>query len=108
VALVDGRPVVPRHRAPSYPYHNYEWNSGAPKLAGMTFRLPIDPAWKGKTVEFRIMMFGDGADGARAELRLVTPKPVFAEVPLRVGPAEAAGPVKIDPAPATPDRPDRE
>jgi hypothetical protein len=97
-ALVDGRPVVPRHRAPSYPYHNYEWNSGAPKLAGMTFRLPIDRAWKGKTVEFRIMMFGDGADGARAELRLVTPKPVFAEVPLRVGPRFAA-------APATPDRP---
>jgi len=90
VALVDGRPVVPRHRAPSYPYHNYEWNSGAPKLAGMTFRLPIDPAWKGKTVEFRIMMFGDGADGARAELRLVTPKPVFVPVPLRVGPPETA------------------
>lgn len=90
VALVDGRPVVPRHRVPSYPYHNFEWNSGAPKLAGMTFRLPIDRAWKGKTVEFRVMMFGEGADGARAELRLVTPKPVFAEVPLRVGPAEAA------------------
>jgi len=88
VALVDGRPVVPRHRAPSYPYHNYEWNSGAPKLAGMTFRIPIDRAWKGKTVEFRVMMFGDGADGARAELRLVTPKPVFVLVPLRVGPAD--------------------
>lgn len=89
VALVDGRPVVPGHRAPSYPYHNYEWNSGAPKLAGMTFRLPIDRSWQGKTVEFRVMMFGDGADGARAELRLVTPKPAFAEVPLRVGPPEA-------------------
>jgi hypothetical protein len=88
VALIDGRPVIPQHRAPSYPYHNYEWNSGAPKLAGLTFRLPIDRAWKGKTVEFRIMMFGDGADGARAELRLVTPKPVFAEVPLRVGPPD--------------------
>jgi len=48
VALVDGGPVVPRHRAPSYPYHNYEWNSGAPKLAGMTFRLPIDRAWKAR------------------------------------------------------------
>jgi hypothetical protein len=93
VALVDGRPVVPRHRAPSYPYHNYEWNSGAPRLAGMTFRIPVDRAWKGKTVEFRVMMFGDGVDGARAELRLVTPKPVFVPVPLRVGP---------------PDRPDRE
>jgi len=90
VALVDGRPAVPRHRAPSYPYHNYEWNSGGPKLAGMTFRLPIDRAWKGKTVEFRVMMFGDGADGARAELRLVTPKPVFIPVPLRVGPPETA------------------
>jgi hypothetical protein len=88
VAFVDGRPVVPGHRAPSYPYHNYEWNSGAPKLAGMTFRLPIDRAWKGKTVDFRIMMFGDGADGARAELRLVTPKPVFVPVPLRVGPPD--------------------
>jgi hypothetical protein len=88
VAFVDGRPVVPRHRAPSYPYHNYEWNSGAPKLAGMTFRLPIDRAWKGKTVDFRIMMFGDGADGARAELRLVTPKPAFVAVPLRVGPPD--------------------
>jgi len=101
VALVDGRPVVPRHRAPSYPYHNYEWNSGAPKLAGMTFRLPIEPAWKGKTLEFRIMMFGDGADGAQAELRLVTPKPVFAEVPLRVGP-------RLTAAPAATDRPDCE
>jgi len=39
-------------------------------------------------VQFRVMLFGDGADGARAELRLVTPKPVFAEVPLRVGPAK--------------------
>jgi len=88
VALVDGRPVVPHHRAPSYPYHNYEWNSGAPKLAGMTFRLPIDRAWKGKTVDFRIMMSGDGADGAEAVLRLVTPKPMFSEVMLRVGPAD--------------------
>jgi hypothetical protein len=91
VALVDGRPVVPQHRAPSYPYHNYEWNSGAPKLAGMTFRLPIDPAWKGRTVEFRVMMFGDGAAGARAELRLVTPKPAFVPVTLRVGPPERPG-----------------
>jgi len=88
VALVDGRPVVPHQRAPSYPYHNYEWNSGAPKLAGMTFRLPIDRAWKGKTVDFRIMMYGDGADGAEAVLRLVTPKPMFSEVMLRVGPAD--------------------
>ena len=97
VALVDGRAVVPRHRAPSYPYHNFEWNSGAPKLAGMTFRLPIDRAWKGKTVEFRVMMFGDGADGAQAVLRLVTPRPVFAELPLRVG---APGTVRPVPAPA--------
>jgi hypothetical protein len=93
VALVDGRPVVPQHRAPSYPYHNYEWNSGAPKLAGMTFRIPVDRAWKGKAVDFRIMMFGDGAEGAWAELRFVTPKPAFVEVPLRVG---------------TPDRPNAE
>jgi hypothetical protein len=100
VALVDGRPVVPRHRAPSYPYHNYEWNSGAPKLAGMTFRIPIDRAWKGKTVDFRIMMFGDGADGARAELRLVTPKPVFVPVPLLVGPPETVRPAAV-PAPET-------
>ncbi len=89
IALVDGRPVVPRHRAPSYPYHNYEWNSGGPKLAGMTFRLPIDPAWQGKRVEFRVMMFGDGADGARAVLRLATPKPAFGQVRLRVFPASA-------------------
>jgi hypothetical protein len=71
----------------------------------MTFRLPIDRAWKGKTVEFRVMMFGDGAEGARAELRLVTPKPVFVAVPLRVGPAV---PVPPEPGPATPDRTDRE
>jgi hypothetical protein len=99
VALVDGRPVVPRHRAPSYPYHNYEWNSGAPKLAGLTFRLPIDRAWKGRTVEFRIMMFGDGADGARAELRLVTPRPMFAPVTLRVGPAPFRADSAFDPFP---------
>ena len=91
VALVDGRAVVPQHRAPSYPYHNYEWNSGAPKLAGLTFRLPIERAWKGRTVEFRVMMFGDGADGARAELRLVTPKPVFVPMTLRAGPPERPG-----------------
>lgn len=90
VALVDGRPVVPHHRVPSYPYHHYEWNSGGPKLAGMTFRLPIDPTWKGKTVEFRIMMFCAGAEGARAELHLVTPKPLFDKVPLRVGPVKVA------------------
>jgi len=88
VALVDGRAVVPQHRAPSYPYHNYEWNSGAPKLAGLTFRLPIERAWKGRAVEFRVLMFGDGADGARAELRLVTPKPVFVPMTLHVGPPE--------------------
>jgi hypothetical protein len=51
----------------------------------MTFRLPLEKEWRGKTVEFRIMMFGDGADGAGAALRLVTPKPVFAEILLRVG-----------------------
>jgi len=33
-------------------------------------------------------MFGDGADGARAELRLVTPKPVFVPMTLHVGPPE--------------------
>ena len=87
VALVDGRPVVFPHRAPSYPYHNYEWTSGSSKLAGMTFRLPIEKGWRGKTVEFRVMMFGDGADGADAVLRLVTPKPIFAEKMLRGGPA---------------------
>ncbi len=91
-ALIDGRAVVPRHRAPSYPYHNYEWTSGSPKLAGMTFRLPIDPAWKGKTVEFRVMMYGDGADGAEAVLRLVTPKPLFSEVMLRIGPPGSGRP----------------
>jgi hypothetical protein len=53
----------------------------------MTFRLPIEKGWRGKTVEFRVMMFGDGADGADAVLRLVTPKPIFAEKMLRVGPA---------------------
>ncbi|HOW84587.1 MAG TPA: hypothetical protein P5119_04445 [Candidatus Aminicenantes bacterium] len=95
VALVDGRPVVPRHRVPSYPYHNYEWNSGAPKLAGLTFRLPIDGAWTGKTVEFRIMMFGEGAEGARAELRLVTPKPAFVPLTLRAGRALDSGPTGI-------------
>jgi hypothetical protein len=84
VALVDGNPIVPRHRAPSYPYHNYEWTSGSPKLAGMTFRLPVEKEWLGKTVEFRVMMFGDGADGAGAVLRLVTPKKAFAEKQLRV------------------------
>jgi uncharacterized protein len=75
----------------------------------MTFRLPIEKAWQGKAVEFRIMMFGDGADGAGAALRLVTPKPVFAEALLRVGapgaavPAPAAAPAaetrKLAPVP---------
>jgi hypothetical protein len=83
-ALVDGKPVVPRHRVPSYPYHNYEWNSGSPKLGGMTFRLPVDKSWTGKTVEFRVMLFGDGADGAEAILHVVTPDGIFSEKNLRV------------------------
>jgi len=85
VALVDGKPAVPRHRAPSYPYHNYEWNSGNPKLGGMTFRLPVEKEWLGKEVEFRVMLFGDGADGAAAVLHLVTPNGIFAEKTLQVG-----------------------
>ena len=51
----------------------------------MTFRLPLEKEWRGRTVEFRIMMFGDGADGAGATLRLVTPESVFAKTLLRVG-----------------------
>jgi len=85
VALIDGKPIVPRHRVPSYPYHNYEWTSGSPKLGGMTFRLPVEKEWLGKEVEFRIMLFGDGADGAGAILHLVTPNGIFAEKTLRVG-----------------------
>ena len=77
------------------PYHNYEWNSGGPKLAGMTFRLPIDPAWAGKTVAFRIVMFGDGAEGARAVLRLVTPKPALGKVTVQVAPLDTDTPVLL-------------
>ena len=53
------------------------------QFSGSTF-----PAWKGQAVELRVMMFGDGAAGARAEFRLVTPKPMFSEVMLRAGPAD--------------------
>ena len=96
LAAAPGAPLTVRQR---HPWEMLMKKAGEGALFGGTLevemepwslRLPIDPAWKGKTVEFRIMMFGDGADGARAELRLVTPKPVFVPVPLRVGPPETA------------------
>ena len=76
-AEVEGKTIVPRHRVPSYPYHNYEWNCSWLKgegLDGMTFRLPVQKEWAGKTVEFSVVLFGPGAPGARAELHLVTPQ----------------------------------
>ncbi len=93
VAVVDGKVVVPRHRAPAYPYHNYEWNSSwlkTQKLGGMTFRLPAREEWAGKAVEFYVMLFGDGLDAATAELHLVTPREQAVERRLQVRVAPAA------------------
>jgi hypothetical protein len=92
-ASVDGKIIVPRHRVPSYPYHNYEWNCSWLKsegLGGMTFRLPVQKEWAGKTVEFTVVMFGPGLDGARAELHLVTPQAKPAERWLQVRSVQAA------------------
>ena len=91
-AVIDGKVVVPRHRAPAYPYHNYEWNSSwlkTDKLDGMTFRLPVKPEWAGKVVKFYAVLFGEGADAARAELHLVTPRVEAVERRLQVRPAAA-------------------
>jgi hypothetical protein len=84
--------VVPRHRAPAYPYHNYEWNSSwlkTEKLGGMTFRLPIREEWAGKVVEFYVMLFGDGVEAAKADLHLVTPRARAVERRLQVRSAPA-------------------
>lgn len=92
VAVVDGRIVVPRHRVPSYPYHNYEWNCSWIKnerLGGMTFRLPVQKEWVGKAVEFYVVLFGEGLDEARAELHLVTPHLRSLERRLQVRPIQA-------------------
>jgi hypothetical protein len=92
-AVVDGRVVVPRHRVPAYPYHNYEWNSSwlkTEKLGGLTFRLPARDEWAGKVVEFYVMLFGDGLDAARADLHLVTPRERAAERRLQVRSAPAS------------------
>jgi hypothetical protein len=92
-AVVDGEVVVPRHRVPAYPYHNYEWNSSwlkTEKLGGLTFRLPAREEWAGKVVEFYVMLFGDGLDAARAELHLVTPRELAIERRLQVRPAPAS------------------
>ena len=76
------------HGPPVAMFHTYAEPRSVKKAIFHQFSgLPI-PAWKGKAVEFRVMMFSDGADGARAEVRLLTPKPVVAEGPLRVGPAK--------------------
>ena len=94
-AVVDGKVVVPRHRAPAYPYHNYEWNSSwlkTEKLGGMTFRLPIREEWTGKTVEFYVILFGEGVDAARAELHLATPRERAVERRLQVRPVPASRP----------------
>ena len=91
-ASVDGKIIVPRHRVPSYPYHNYEWNCSWLKsegLGGMTFRLPVQKEWLGKTVEFTVVLFGAGLDGAGAELHLVTPQAKPAEGRLQVRPVQA-------------------
>jgi hypothetical protein len=93
VAVVDGKVVVPRHRAPAYPYHNYEWNSSwlkTEKLGGMTFRLPIREEWPGKVVEFYVMLFGDGVEAAKADLHLVTPRERAVERRLQVRSAPAS------------------
>ena len=91
-AVVDGIVVVPRHRVPSYPYHNYEWNCSwikTEKLGGMTFRLPVEKEWDGKAVTFYVMFFGEGLDAARAELHLATPKSQAVERRLQVRPVQA-------------------
>jgi hypothetical protein len=92
-AVVDGKVVVPRHRVPAYPYHNYEWNSSwlkTEKLDGMTFRLPVREEWAGRAVEFYVMLFGEGLDAARADLYVVTPREQAVERRLQVRPAGPA------------------
>jgi hypothetical protein len=93
-AVVDGKIVIPRHRVPSYPYHNYEWNCSwlkTEKLGGMAFRLPVQKEWVGKTVELYAVLFGEGLAEARAELHLVTPQARSVERRLQVRP------LRVDP-----------
>ena len=77
VARVGDQIMAAPHRAPSYPYHNYEWNSWWIKrdgLKGMTFRFPVKPEWTGKEVKIYVLMFGDRVSGAKANLHQVTPR----------------------------------
>jgi hypothetical protein len=85
--LVGGEIVIPRHRAPSYPYHNYEWNSWWLKeqgLSGMTFRVPSRPGWTGKDIEFFILLFSENTTNVKAKLFLVTPEKPFQKRTLTV------------------------
>ncbi len=84
VARVGDQIMAAPIRAPSYPYHNYEWNSWWIKregLEGMTFRFPVKPEWTGKEIKIYVLMFGDRISGAKANLHLVTPmKPLLHRV----------------------------
>jgi hypothetical protein len=55
----------------------------------MTFRLPVRDEWRGKTIEFVVLLSGRGAQEARAELHLVTPTAPAVERRLQVRPADA-------------------
>jgi len=75
VLRVDGEIIVPQRRAPSYPYHNYEWNSWwlmRDRLEGMTYRVPIDSSWKGRMIEGLVLLFGEHTQGVSASAHIVT------------------------------------
>jgi hypothetical protein len=74
--------IVPQHRAPSYPYHNYEWNSWwlmRDRLEGMTFRIPTDPSWLGRRIEALVILFGQSTQGVGASFHIVTLRKPYSE-----------------------------
>ena len=76
VVAVGGEMHVPQHRAPSYPYHTFEANASwliDQGLEGMTFRLPTRPQWAGRQIAVTVLLYGKGAEGSTARVRIVTP-----------------------------------
>ncbi len=82
VLVVDDDIIIPRHRAPSYPYHNYEWNSWwlmRDRLEGMTFRVPTDSSWQGRRIEGLVLLFGEHTQGVSASAHIVTLEKPYAK-----------------------------
>ncbi|MFC2158322.1 hypothetical protein ACFLT9_10845 [Acidobacteriota bacterium] len=87
VAICEDEFIVPEDRAPSYPYHNYEWNSSWLKregLRGMTFRFQMKKEWEGKRIDIYAFLFNDQPEDITADSYVVTPQKPYAVKTLRI------------------------